>query len=97
MSKEMSNQMPNQTPSEEPGVNSETKKTEDSPKSALIAAALIMLSVFAALLLVPMLIEWLAQYNEWLAYTAGALTILSFFAVFWLRARYQRKRDGGNV
>lgn len=90
----MTNQMPDQTPAPEPQEKPITGPAEESPKSALIAAALIMLSVFAALLLVPMLIEWLAQYNEWLAYTAGTLTILSFFAVFWLRARYQRKRDG---
>lgn len=54
-----------------------------------------MAAIFLALLFVPMLVQWIAQYNEWLAYSVGALTILAFFAVFWLRARYQRKRDGG--
>lgn len=68
---------------------------QNSPKSAAIAAATIMAAIFLALLFVPMLVQWLAKYNEWLAYTVGALTILAFFAVFWLRARYQRKRDGG--
>ncbi|GJM02760.1 MAG: hypothetical protein DHS20C08_12610 [Rhodomicrobium sp.] len=67
---------------------------DTSPRSAALAAALIMIAVFVALVFVPMLVQWLAQYNEWLAYSVGALTILAFFAVFWLRARYQRKRDG---
>ncbi len=70
------------------------KPQKNTQMNNTIAAALIMIAIFLTLLFVPMLIQWIAKYNEWLAYTVGALTILAFFAVFWLRARYQQKRDG---
>jgi len=67
---------------------------QSSPRSALIAAAVILVALFLLLLIMPAVVQWLGQYNQWLAYSVGALSILIFFGVFWLRARYQRKRDG---
>lgn len=67
---------------------------QTSPRSAFIAAAVILIAMFLLLLFMPMVVQWLGQYNQWLAYTVGGLSVLIFFGVFWLRARYQRKRDG---
>lgn len=65
---------------------------QSSNLKAALAAAIIMASIFVAMYFMPKLLYWIAGYNEWLAYGTGALFILAFFAVFWLRARYQKKR-----
>lgn len=67
---------------------------KNSDRGALIAAAIFMATFFAAMYIMPTIMKKLAETSEWLAYTVGALITLSFFGVLWLRARYQRKRDG---
>ncbi len=62
-----------------------------SNRNALLAAALIMAAVFIVMYFMPKLLLWIAGYNEYVAYATGALFILAFFAVFWLRARVQRR------
>lgn len=62
-------------------------------KSPFIAAAIIMAVLIGSYFFMPPLLLAIAQVNEYLAYGVGALFIFSFFAVFWLRARYQQKRD----
>lgn len=70
-------------------------KTSD--KSAFIAAALIMAGVAAGLYGLPPLMLKIAAFNQYLAYAVGALFIFSFFLVFWLRARYQKRRDEDHI
>jgi hypothetical protein len=65
-------------------------------RSPAIAAAIILLVAGAAIYLLPTIVLSLAAISPWLATFAGACIILSFFAVFWLRARYQRRKGGSN-
>jgi len=68
-------------------------KISSSDKSALLAAAVIMGVLIASYFFMPPLLLALAGIHEYLAYAFGAAFILAFFGVFWLRARYQKKRD----
>ena len=70
--------------------NNSNQKTDKSP---FIAAAIIMAVLMGSYFFMPPLLLAIAQVNEYLAYGVGALFIVSFFAIFWLRARYQKKRD----
>ncbi|TWF52019.1 hypothetical protein [Neorhizobium alkalisoli] len=63
-------------------------------KSQAIAAALILLGAGLVIYFLPTLVLWIGQYSPALAFVVGAILLLGFFAVFWLRARYQRKRGG---
>ena len=67
------------------------KKTET--RSTAIAAAIILLTAMALLYLMPDIIIRLGDISPWLGTAFGVLVILAFFLVFWLRARYQRRRD----
>ncbi|MCM2290807.1 hypothetical protein NAC44_00505 [Allorhizobium sp. BGMRC 0089] len=60
-------------------------------RNSAIAAALILIGFAALLMLMPTLVLWIGAVSPLLAALVGALIILSFFAVFWLRARYQRR------
>ena len=64
---------------------------QSSNLKAALAAAIIMASVFVIMYFMPKLLFWIAGFNEWLAYATGALFILAFFAIFWLRAKYQKR------
>ncbi len=66
---------------------------KSTDKSPFIAAAIIMAVLMGSYFFMPPLLLALAQVNEYLAYGVGALFIVSFFAIFWLRARYQKRRD----
>jgi uncharacterized SAM-binding protein YcdF (DUF218 family) len=66
--------------------NSETRSTA-------IAAAIILLAAMALLYLMPDVIVWLGNVSPWLGTGFGVLVILAFFLVFWLRARYQRRKS----
>lgn len=60
-------------------------------KSPVIPALLIILAVGFGFYLIPNAMIWLADFSPWLAAAFGTLAVLSFFLVFWLRARYQRR------
>jgi hypothetical protein len=64
-------------------------------KSQAIAAALILLGAGLVIYFLPTLVLWIGQYSPILAFVVGAILLLGFFGIFWLRARYQRKRNGG--
>jgi Na+/proline symporter len=66
--------------------NSETRSTA-------IAAAIILLAAMVLLYLMPDVIVWLGNVSPWLGTGFGVLVILAFFLVFWLRARYQRRKS----
>lgn len=61
-------------------------------KSQMIAAALIMIGAVAVIYFLPSLVLWIGQYSPALAFVVGAILLLGFFWIFWLRARYQRRR-----
>lgn len=61
-------------------------------RSSAVAAALIILAVALGFVFMPSAMLWLGEISPWLAMVFGALFVLAFFAVFWLRARYQRRR-----
>jgi sensor histidine kinase regulating citrate/malate metabolism len=59
-------------------------------RSQVIGAALVMIGAIAVIYFLPSLVLWIGQYSAPLAFVVGALLLLAFFGVFWLRARYQR-------
>jgi type II secretory pathway component PulF len=58
-----------------------------------IAAAIILLGAGVALALMPKIVLGLGDVSPWLGFGAGVAIILSFFAIFWLRARWQKRRS----
>lgn len=63
-------------------------------KGPAIAAAVILLGFLGLFFVMPPIMLWLAdEFSPWIASVFGVLAVLSFFLVFWLRARHQRKRD----
>lgn len=68
-----------------------TKKSET--RAAFIASGLIMAGVASSYFFMPPLLNWLSDISVWLSYAVACLFVLAFFGVFWLRSRYQKKRD----
>lgn len=68
-----------------------SKKSET--RSAFIASALIMAGVASSYFFMPPLLNRLSDISVWLSYTVACLFVLAFFGVFWLRSRFQKKRD----
>lgn len=69
--------------------------TSADPKgrSPVFAAAVIFVGVALLFFVMPNIMLWLADYSPWLAAAFGAMAVLSFFLLFWLRGRYQRRKD----
>lgn len=68
---------------------------ESSSKNAAIAAGVILACVAGLFLVMPWIVTTLGEVSPWLGYGVTVLFILGFFAIFWLRSRYQRAhRDG---
>lgn len=63
----------------------------NNAKSPAIAAAVILVAVAVIFLLMPRIVLALGDISPWLGYGATVLFILGFFAIFWLRARHQRR------
>ncbi len=66
--------------------------TQRPGRSAAIAAAVIMGGFLLLFFVMPNIMIWLGGYSPWLAVGFGILAVLSFFFVFWLRARHQRRK-----
>ena len=56
-----------------------------------VAAALIILGVFAAMLLMPRIMLMVSGGGPVAGALVAILFIVAFFAVLWLRARHQRR------
>lgn len=67
----------------------EPQKQDRSPA---IAAAIILIVVGLGFFILPKIMLWLGDFSPWLAAAFGTLFVLAFFLLFWLRARYQRRR-----
>ncbi|NEJ70545.1 hypothetical protein GR197_08330 [Rhizobium phaseoli] len=61
-------------------------------RSQAIAAAVILLGAGLVIYFLPSIVLWIGNFSPTLGIAVGAGLILAFFAVFWLRARYQRSR-----
>jgi cell division protein FtsW (lipid II flippase) len=61
-------------------------------KSAALAALFILLGTGVVFYFVPRIMIALGDVSPWLAGGFGAVLVLGFFLLFWLRARYQRSR-----
>ncbi|MCR6502308.1 hypothetical protein MUO32_25090 [Shinella sp. CPCC 101442] len=61
-------------------------------KSAALAALLILLGTGVVFYFLPRVMIAIGDFSPWLAGLFGALMVLGFFLLFWLRARYQRNR-----
>lgn len=61
-------------------------------KSPAVAAAIIFFGFLLLFFAMPAIMLWLADFSPWLAAAFGTIAVLSFFLIFWLRARHQRKQ-----
>ncbi len=67
--------------------------SDGSKHGPAIAAAIIFLGFLALFFVMPPIMIWLAeQFSPYVAAGFGMFTIVAFFLIFWLRARYQRQR-----
>jgi hypothetical protein len=66
-----------------------TDDKSDTRKNA-IAAAIILAAAALLLFFMPNIVLGLGKISPVLGFAAGAVIILAFFAVFWLRSRYRK-------
>ncbi|MBB3966502.1 MULTISPECIES: hypothetical protein [Rhizobium] len=67
---------------------------QPSHRSPAIAAAIILVCAGLVIYFLPSIVLWIGNYSPVLATAVGGCLVMAFFAVFWLRARYQRRRGG---
>ncbi|KJF71340.1 hypothetical protein [Agrobacterium arsenijevicii] len=77
---------------EKPAPEKPTRGKRDM--SPAIAAVAIIIGFGLVFYIMPKIMLWLGNYSPWLAAAFGSVVVLCFFLLFWLRARYQRRRDG---
>ncbi len=65
---------------------------QNKEKSPAIAAAIILVVAGLGFFVLPSIMLKLGEISPWLAAAFGVIFVLGFFLLFWLRARYQRKR-----
>jgi hypothetical protein len=63
-------------------------------KSQAIAAAVILVATGLVIYFLPAIVIGIGQFSPVLGFVVGAALLLGFFLIFWLRARYQRRRNG---
>ena len=68
-------------------------RASEGSYSPLVAAALIMAAVVVGFLLMPRLMLAVSGGGPFIGVLVAIIFILAFFAVLWLRARYQRRFD----
>lgn len=61
-------------------------------RSQAIAAAVILVCAGLVIYFMPAIVLWIGNYSPCLATAVGICLVMAFFAVFWLRARYQRSK-----
>lgn len=66
---------------------------ERKDRSAAIPAAIILVVVGFGFFFLPDIMLRLGTISPWLAAAFGILCVLGFFLIFWLRARFQSRRD----
>ena len=63
-------------------------------RSSAIAAAIILVAAVLLALAMPRIVLAAGDVSPWLGLGIAVLFVFGFFAVFFLRARHQRRRDG---
>lgn len=76
-----------------PATDPSKRPARGNERSSVIAAAAIILGFGLVFYVMPKIMLWLGDYSPWLAAAFGTVAVLCFFLLFWLRARYQRRRD----
>lgn len=66
--------------------------TNGSSRGSAIAAAVIMGGFMLLFFMMPSIMIWLGNISPWVASVFGLAAVLSFFLIFWLRARHQRRK-----
>jgi hypothetical protein len=66
-------------------------RANEGSYAPLVAAALIMAAVVGGFLLMPRIMLAVSGGGPFVGVLVAILFILAFFAVLWLRARYQRR------
>ncbi|ANL35840.1 MULTISPECIES: hypothetical protein [Rhizobium] len=61
-------------------------------RSQAIAAAIILLGAGLVIYFLPTIVLWIGNFSPVLGIAVGVCLIMAFFAIFWLRARYQRSK-----
>jgi hypothetical protein len=59
-------------------------------RNSAIAAAIILAAAAILLYFMPNIVLGIGQFSPALGFAAGALIILAFFGIFWLRSRYRK-------
>ena len=67
-------------------MNEDGKQTRNNA----IAAGIILAAVALGLFFMPNIVLGIGAYSPVLGFVAGALIILAFFGIFWLRSRYRK-------
>ncbi len=65
-------------------------KDPHETRNSAIAAFIILLAAGSAIYFMPAVILRLGKISPSLGFAFGALVILGFFAIFWLRSRYKK-------
>ncbi|MBO3762048.1 hypothetical protein J5J10_20625 [Ciceribacter sp. L1K23] len=66
-------------------------ETSNNNRSSAIAAAIIILVVGVVFYFLPSLVLWIGDYSPALAVAVGALGVMAFFMIFWVRSRFQKR------
>ncbi|MBP1846926.1 hypothetical protein J2046_005208 [Rhizobium petrolearium] len=61
-------------------------------RSQAIAAAVILVGAGLVIYFLPTIVLGIGEFSPALGFIVGAALLLGFFAIFWLRARYQRRK-----
>lgn len=61
-------------------------------RSQAIAAAVILVGAGLVIYFLPTIVLGIGEFSPVLGFIVGAALLLGFFAIFWLRARYQRRK-----
>ncbi len=62
-------------------------------RDAIVGAALVLISFGIAAFLLPRVVLAVGEFSTWTAAAVAALFVAAFFAIFWLRALWQRSKD----
>ncbi|MFB9947417.1 hypothetical protein ACFFP0_01085 [Rhizobium puerariae] len=61
-------------------------------RSQAIAAAVILVVAGLVIYFLPAIVLGIGKFSPVLGFIVGAALLLGFFAIFWLRARYQQRK-----
>jgi hypothetical protein len=64
---------------------------DKSNRDSIIAASVIMLGAGVLFYFMPSIMLWIGDFSPALAAVFGVLAVLAFFAVFWIRSRFQKR------